>query len=83
MMKTGELVGEYLTDRLGSSLSAFLFLMTLAKYGVETILYICAGLFFLGFIVSLITVPETRNMILAEASSLNKSGSQKKSTLVI
>ena len=83
MMKTGELVGEYLTDRLGSSLSAFLFLMTLAKYGVETILYICAGLFFLRFIIFLIMASETKNMSLIEASSLTESGSQKKSTLVI
>lgn len=54
--------------------------MILNKYGLEKALYICAGLFFLRFIISLIMAPETKNMSLTEASSLNESGSQKKST---
>ncbi|MGY3837480.1 MFS transporter [Bacillus atrophaeus] len=42
-----------------------------SKYGLGVTLNICAGLFFLGFIVSLIMAPETKNMSLAETSSLN------------
>lgn len=55
--------------------------MPLNKYGLEKNLYLCAGLFFLRFIISLIMASETKNMSLIEASSLNESGSQKKSTL--
>ncbi|MFP3125765.1 MFS transporter [Ectobacillus funiculus] len=68
-------------SRIGSSISTFLFPMTLNKYGLEKTLYICAGLFSLRFIISLIMASETKNMSLIEASSLNESGSQKKSTL--
>ncbi|MFB9759375.1 MFS transporter [Ectobacillus funiculus] len=60
-------------SRIGSSVSTFLFPMTLNKCGLERTLYLCAGLFFLGFIISLIMAPETKNMSLIAASSLNES----------
>ncbi|MGE7904374.1 MFS transporter [Peribacillus sp. NPDC094092] len=59
-------------SRIGSSLSTFLFPVILSKYGLGATLYICAGLFFIGFLVSLVMAPETRNMSLAETSTLNK-----------
>ncbi|MFB9760697.1 hypothetical protein [Ectobacillus funiculus] len=46
----------------------FLFLMTFNQYGLETTLYLCAGLLFLGCIISLIMAPETKNMNLTKAS---------------
>jgi putative MFS transporter len=63
-------------SRIGSSLSTFLFPMVLSKYGLDVTLYICAALFFIGFLVSLAMAPETRNMSLAEASALNNSNNK-------
>ncbi len=42
--------------------------MTFNKYGLETTLYLCAGLLFLGCIISLIMARETKNMNLTKAS---------------
>ncbi|MCY9140435.1 MFS transporter [Peribacillus frigoritolerans] len=59
--------------RIASSIGTFLFPMILASYGLTVTLYICGALFFLGFLVSLVMAPETKNMSLKETSSLNKS----------
>ncbi|MFJ7727738.1 MFS transporter [Neobacillus sp. NPDC097160] len=66
-------------SRVGASISTFLFPMIMAKYGLDVTLYICAGLFFAGFLLSLWMAPETKNMSLAEASSLNTKGFHKTS----
>ncbi|MGG3573491.1 MFS transporter [Bacillus gobiensis] len=60
-------------SRIGASLSTFLFPMILTNYGLEMTLYVCAGLFFAGFLISLVMAPETRNMTLVQTSALNKS----------
>ncbi|MED4074209.1 MFS transporter [Priestia endophytica] len=59
-------------SRIGSSLSTFLFPIILSQYGLSVTLYICASLFFIGFIISILMAPETKNMSLEETSSLNK-----------
>ncbi|WP_309487223.1 MFS transporter [Bacillus sp. ISL-4] len=59
-------------SRIGSSISTFLFPMILSKYGLDVTMYICVALFFIGFLVSAVMAPETRNMSLAETSALNK-----------
>ncbi|MFS0660960.1 MFS transporter [Niallia alba] len=58
-------------SRITSSIGTFLFPSVLAKFGLETTLYICAGLLFIGFIISIFMAPETKNMCLAETSSIN------------
>jgi putative MFS transporter len=63
-------------SRIGSSLSTFLFPFIMSKYGLEGALYCCAALFFVGFLISLVMAPETRNMTLAETSALNKPSSK-------
>lgn len=68
-------------SRVGASISTFMFPTILSKYGLDVTLYICAGLFFIGFIVSLIMAPETRNMSLTEASSLNGRRSSKRTAV--
>ncbi|MED1170745.1 MFS transporter [Bacillus inaquosorum] len=59
-------------SRIGASLSTFLFPIILSKYGLEITMYSCAALFFIGFLISFVMAPETRNMTLAETSALNK-----------
>ncbi|MED3729606.1 MFS transporter [Priestia endophytica] len=63
-------------SRIGASLSTLLFPLILSKYGLEVTLYVCAALFFIGFLISLVMAPETRNMTLSETSALNKSNNQ-------
>jgi len=63
-------------SRIGASLSTFLFPLILNKYGLEITLYCCAALFFVGFLISFVMAPETRNMTLAETSALNKPSSK-------
>ncbi|MFP3125818.1 MFS transporter [Ectobacillus funiculus] len=58
--------------RAASAISTFLFPTILANYGLATTLYICGGLFFIGFLLTLFMAPETKNMSLAESSSINK-----------
>ncbi|MHC5534565.1 MFS transporter [Priestia megaterium] len=59
-------------SRVGASISTFIFPIVLDKYGLESTLYMCAALFFIGFLISLWMAPETKNMSLAETSALNK-----------
>jgi putative MFS transporter len=63
-------------SRIGSSLSTLLFPIVLSKYGLDVTLYICAALFFAGFLISLLMAPETKNMSLAETSALNNSNNK-------
>ncbi|EPR29388.1 MFS transporter [Geobacillus zalihae] len=62
-------------SRFASSVGTFLFPSILANYGLAVTLYICGALFFIGFVISLIMAPETKNMSLEEASSINKKSS--------
>lgn len=57
--------------RIASAFGTFVFPSLLGYFGLGNTLYMCGGLLFLGFIVSLIMAPETKNMSLAEASSIN------------
>ena len=63
-------------SRIGASLSTFLFPLIMSKYGLEVTMYCCAALFFVGFLISFVMAPETRNMTLAETSTLNKLSSK-------
>jgi MFS transporter, putative metabolite transport protein len=58
--------------RVASSIGTFLFPFIMANYGVAVTMYICGGLFFIGFLVCLFMAPETKNMSLSESSSINK-----------
>jgi len=62
--------------RFVSAFSTFIFPSLLGYFGLGITLYICGGLLFIGFFVSLIMAPETKNMSLAEASSINKGKSK-------
>lgn len=59
-------------SRAASAVGTFLFPVILANYGLAVTLYICGALFFIGFLLSLIMAPETKNMSLTESSSINK-----------
>jgi len=59
--------------RIASTFGTFFSPAIMAKYGLGTTLYICGAVLFIGFLVSLFMAPETKNMSLAEASSMNKS----------
>lgn len=61
--------------RIAAAVGTFLTPILLGNFGVTVTLYICAIMFFAGFILSYIMAPETKNMNLAEACSLNKSKS--------
>lgn len=67
--------------RIASAIGTFFFPAILANYGLAITLYICGALFFIGFLVSLFMAPETKNMSLAESSSINKSKSSMKDSL--
>lgn len=64
-------------SRIASAIGTFLFPAFLANYGVAATMYTCGALFFVGFLVSVLMAPETKNMSLAETSALNKSGNLK------
>ncbi|SIR04020.1 MFS transporter, putative metabolite transport protein [Peribacillus simplex] len=68
-------------SRIGASLSTFLFPLILSTYGIAVTMYCCAALFFIGFLISFVMAPETRNMTLAETSALNKPSSKPGSEL--
>lgn len=63
-------------SRIGASISTFLFPLILSNYGLEVTMYSCAALFFVGFLISFVMAPETKNMTLAETSALNKPSSK-------
>ncbi|MGM7723850.1 MFS transporter [Metabacillus sp. Hm71] len=59
--------------RIASSVGTFLSPAIMANYGLSTTLYICGAVLFIGFLITLFMAPETKNMSLTEASSINKS----------
>ncbi|MDG4850166.1 MFS transporter [Peribacillus frigoritolerans] len=59
--------------RIASAIGTFFSPAIMATYGLAATLYICGAILFIGFLVSLFMAPETKNMSLTEASSLNKS----------
>jgi MFS transporter, putative metabolite transport protein len=58
--------------RIASSISTFLFPAIMASYGLAITMYICGALLFIGFLVTIFMAPETKNMSLTQASSINK-----------
>lgn len=69
--------------RAASATSTFLFPTIMANYGLANTLYICGGLFFIGFLFTLFMAPETKNMSLTEASSIKKGATLGKESPVI
>ena len=57
--------------RIVSAVGTFLFPTILAAWGLAATLYICAGLFFVGVILTAVMAPETKNMNLNEIAKLN------------
>ena len=58
--------------RITSAIGTLLFPSFLANYGVSATFYVCGGMYFIGFLVALFMAPETKNMSLSQASSINK-----------
>jgi putative MFS transporter len=58
--------------RIVAAGGTFLFPFILSNWGLAVTLYICGGLFLLGCLLSVVMAPETRNMNLTDAASLNK-----------
>ena len=69
--------------RAASATSTFLFPTIMANYGLAVTLYICGALFFIGFLLCLFMAPETKNMSLAESSSIKKSTTQRTDTFAM
>jgi putative MFS transporter len=65
-------------SRIASAIGTFFFPAILANFGLAATLYICGALFFIGFLVSVIMAPETKNMSLAESSSINNKGTSRR-----
>ena len=63
--------------RIASAIGTFFFPFILESYGLAATLYICGALFFIGFLISLFMAPETKNMSLAQTSSINKPGNKR------
>lgn len=59
-------------SRVASAVGTFLFPIIMERSGLQITLYICGGLFLLGFLISLIMAPETKNMKLEDAANLNR-----------
>lgn len=55
-------------SRIGASVGTFLLPITMAHFGVRASLYGLAGVLLIGFAVTRAWAPETRNLVLAEAS---------------
>ncbi|MFP7733327.1 MFS transporter [Priestia aryabhattai] len=68
--------------RITSAIGTLLFPAFLANYGVSATFYACGAMYFIGFIVALFMAPETKNMSLSQASSLNKGSDSQNNTLV-
>lgn len=64
-------------SRIASSIATFFIPLLMAKYGLDVTLYICGALLFIGFLVSFLMAPETKNMSLTQASSINRARSMK------
>lgn len=68
--------------RIASAFGTFIFPSLLAYFGLANTLYMCGGLMFVGFIISLMMAPETKNMSLAEASSIQSNNATIQSALM-
>ncbi len=68
--------------RFASAIGTFVFPFFLGNFGLAVTLYICGALLFLGFLISLFMAPETKNMSLAQSSSMNKSRPSKQGSFV-
>lgn len=60
-------------NRIAATVGTFIFPTIMANYGLKATLYSCGAVFFLGFVLCALMAPETKNLNLAEAASLNKS----------
>ncbi|WHY68401.1 hypothetical protein [Neobacillus sp. SuZ13] len=69
--------------RDASDTSTFLSPTIMANYGLAVTLYICGALFFIGFLLCLFMAPETKNMSLAESSSIKKGTTQRVDTFAL
>jgi putative MFS transporter len=69
--------------RFASAIGTFFFPVILENYGLSITLYFCGALLFIGFLISVLMAPETKNMSLAESSSINNKGSVRTENLVI
>jgi len=69
--------------RAASATSTFLFPIIMENYGLAVTLYICGALFFIGFLLCLFMAPETKNMSLAESSSIKKGTTQRTDSLLM
>ncbi|RAS89344.1 MFS transporter [Priestia endophytica] len=58
--------------RITSAIGTLFFPAFLANYGVSATFYACGAMYFIGFLVALFMAPETKNMSLSQASSMNK-----------
>lgn len=56
--------------RVVSAVGTFVFPFVLTTMGLATTLYICGGLFIVGFVLTYVMAPETRNMQLTDAAAL-------------
>lgn len=63
--------------RIVGAVGTFLFPAIMKEFGLATTLHICGALFFLGFLLTFIMAPETKNMNLADAANLNKRTEEK------
>jgi len=61
--------------RIVGAVGTFLFPLIMEKFGLSITLYACGVTFFLGFLLCLVMAPETKNMHLSDAASLNKNKS--------
>ncbi len=57
-------------SRIASAISTFFFPAILANFGLSVTMYIAATLLLIGFIISAIMAPETKNMNLEQAGSI-------------
>ncbi|MGL5514501.1 MAG: MFS transporter, partial [Sporomusa sp.] len=60
-------------NRIAATVGTFIFPTIMANYGLKATLYSCGAVFFIGFLLCIMMAPETKNMNLAEAASLNRS----------
>ncbi|MCR8928880.1 MFS transporter [Priestia megaterium] len=68
--------------RITSAIGTLLFPAFLANYGVSATFYVCGAMYFIGFLVALFMAPETKNMSLSQASSINKGSNSSDNSLI-
>ncbi|MEZ5086225.1 MAG: MFS transporter [Tessaracoccus sp.] len=57
-------------SRIASAAATFFFPYVMNNWGLSTALYICAGMFLVGFVLTYIMAPETKDMNLADAAEM-------------